>query len=70
MHQIARKTDFDALSPDQQKKAGQLLFLLNMQRQSCRCEMNGRDFSVVVAVGLSSPQYWADRFDIDLQEFA
>lgn len=66
-HPIARRENFLALSIEQQDNMIALLSLLDRQRQSVRCEMvGGRDFTVTVGVGYSSPRYWADKFDREL----
>jgi hypothetical protein len=66
MHPIATRETFHQLSEKQQEGIEQVLFACRLNGLSCRCEMvGGRDFTVVIAPGLSSPQWWIDRFDID-----
>lgn len=62
MNQIARKSDFQRLPPEVQDAHIAVLQTCDAKRLSCRCEMNGRDFVVIVGVGLSSPKYWLDMF--------
>lgn len=63
MHQTALATDFARLPPDVQKSHLEILRLLERRRMSCRCEQNGRDFTIVIGRGLSSAKYWIDMYE-------
>lgn len=62
MNPTALATDFHRLPPDIQSSHMELLQFLEERRMSCRCEMNGRDFTVIVGRGLSSAKYWLDMY--------
>lgn len=65
MHPIASSFDFTNLIPSMQDKIARLLRFCRDNGLSCRCEMNGRDFTVIIAPGLSSAAWWIERLDID-----
>lgn len=66
MHQTATRDSFLALSAKQQDAIADVLHACAKNSLSCRCEMTGgRDFTVIIAPGLSAAKYWMDRFDID-----
>lgn len=62
MNPVALASDFQKLSPEQQAAHVAVLQTIEANRLSCRCEMNGRDFVIIVGRGLSSPKYWLDMY--------
>lgn len=64
MNQTATRHDFLALSHQQQEKYTAVLRCLREQNLSCRAEMVGKDFHLIIGPGYSSPKYWMDRFDV------
>lgn len=66
MQQSATRDGYLSLSTKQQLAIADVLRTCEAHKLSCRCEMTGgRDFTVVVAPGLSAARFWIDRFDID-----
>ncbi len=66
MEQTATRDAFAALSTKQQDALATVLQACNKNGLSCRCEMTGgRDFTIIIAPGLSSAKWWMDRFDIE-----
>lgn len=67
MDHIATREHFLQQTQKQQIAITSHLAFLRETKQSCRCVMaGGRDFTVIVGVGYSSPQYWADKFDVNI----
>lgn len=64
MAQTASRLDFMSLSDDRQEHYKEVFALLHELHLSCRCEMVGPDFTVIIAPGYSSAKWWMDRFDI------
>lgn len=62
MNQTALRSDFQTLPPSARDAHLRVLHLLEQLRLSCRCEMAGRDFTIVVGRGLSSAKYWIDLY--------
>ncbi len=62
MNPTALASDFARLPKDVQDAHLEVLETCERLRLSCRCEMNGRDFTIIVGRGLSSPKYWLDSY--------
>lgn len=62
MHQTAQASDFQRLSGGLQQAHLEVLEACDRLRLSCRCEMIGRDFTIIIGRGMSSPKYWLDLF--------
>jgi cell wall assembly regulator SMI1 len=65
MHPIASSFDYNNLIPAMQDKIARLLRFCRDNGLSCRCETNGRDFTVIIAPGLSAASWWLERLLID-----
>jgi hypothetical protein len=65
MHPIASSYDFGNLIPAMQEKIAKLLKFCRDHGLSCRCEINGRDFTVIIAPGLSAAGWWIERLMIE-----
>lgn len=63
MHPVALASDFARLPADIQLAHVKVLRQCDADRLSCRCEMNGRDFTIVISRGLSSAKYWLDQYE-------
>lgn len=63
MNQIALRSDFSRLPSDVQLAHIEVLRACEAGRLTCRCETNGRDFSIVIGRGLSSARYWLDQYE-------
>lgn len=64
MHPTATRHDFHNLPQVQQDKYEAVLNALLQAELSCRCEMVGKDFTIIVAPGMSPANYWLKRFDL------
>lgn len=64
MQPTATRNDFRNLPEDLQDKYERLLTFLRDENISCRCEMAGREFVIVIAPGLSAANYWLTRFGV------
>lgn len=62
MNPTALATDFHRLPLEVQRAHQELLEFLEERHMSCRCEIVGRDFIVIVGRGLSSAKYWLDMY--------
>ena len=65
MNQTANRYDFAQLSLDQQARYGRIIRECEKNSVALRCEMVGKDFQIVIGVGLPPAKYWVDRLDID-----
>lgn len=63
MNPVALASDFARLPTDIQQSHIRVLRQCDAERLSCRCEMNGRDFTIVISRGLSSAKYWLDQYE-------
>jgi len=54
---IAQPSDFARLPPAVQQAHIEVLRACERFNLSCRCEQNGRDFTIVISRGLSSAKY-------------
>lgn len=64
MHPTATRHDFHNLPQGMQDKYENVLNALQQSELSCRCEMVGKDFTIIVAPGMSPANYWLKRFDL------
>lgn len=62
---MPRPEQFRRLPEREQVKYGELLHALDRLSLSCRCEMVGGDFTVVVGPGYARARYWIDHLQID-----
>ena len=67
MNRMATRVDWQQLSDTAKHQYAAVIDACIKHSLSCRCEMlDGRDFSIRIAPGLSAGKYWVDRLDIDL----
>lgn len=70
MNRMATRIDWQQLSPEARNQHAVIIHACKQQNLSCRCEViDGRDFAITIAPGLSSAKYWVDRLDIDLPKY-
>lgn len=66
MNRSATRMDYQQLSPEQRAAHARVLHACLESKLPCRCEViDGREFSIVVAPGLSAAKYWIDKLDAD-----
>jgi hypothetical protein len=63
MNTTASAADFQRLNPQLQGSIIELLQVCQRNCMTCRCELVGRDFIIVVGRGFSSPKYWLDMYE-------
>ena len=69
MNHTATAKHFHDQLPNQQDKFERILRECAAMNLSVRCEMiGGREFSIIIAPGLSAANYWIERFGLDVEE--
>ena len=63
MNPVAQRSDWQRLSTELIEAHRDVLHACERNNLTCRCEMIGRDFTIVVGRGLSSAKYWLDMYD-------